>query len=218
MLLLVATWAGVAQADDLYSGSSTYLDLGAYQTPFKYADGEHPADVGRYGVAFSAQEAEDFDTELHGGYLTLDVPGEPRPVHQTSSGRYLGLMVRYEGTEQDYLNFSAELSYTWMDVQSLGFQGPQFIPPSEFTWYETWLAAGPVLRYDIWKLSLGAYYQALSGAETDSAPAQVLDFRAGRDVGGYLGIAVYLQPNYSIGLMATAGARRGVKLVFRRDF
>lgn len=206
----------MTHADDLYSGSSTYLDLGTYHTPFKYPDGDHQAGVGRYGVAFSEQWADDFDVELHGGYLTLDVDGEPQPVHQTSSGRYLGVMAHYEGTEQDYLNFSAELSYTWQDVQSDGFADPQFQPPSEFTWYETWVAAGPVLRADIWKLSLGAYYQYLTGNETD--PSRVLDFRAGKGAGAYLGVAVYIEPDYSIGLMATGGARNGIRLIFRRDF
>ena len=210
--------AASAQADDLYSGSSTFLDLGGYSTPFRYPDGDRKADVGRYGVAFSYQWADDFSLELHGGYLTLDVDGEPQPVHQSSSGRYLGAMARYEGTEQDYLNFSAELSYTWQDVDSDGFQGAQLIQPSEFTWYETWAAAGPVLRLDIWRLSLGAYYQGFTGTETDSAPSRVLDFRAGRHLGAYLGVALYIEPNYSVGLMGTAGARDGVRLIFRRDF
>lgn len=211
-------WGRAARADDFYAGSSTFLDLGSYQTPFKYPDGNHQAHVGRYGVAFSDQWANDFTEELHGGYLTLDVDGEPQPVHQNSSGRYLGVLVRYEGTQQDYLNFSAELSYTWMDVTSDAPPGGLATSPSEFTWYETWVAAGPVLRVDTLKLSLGAYYQGLTGTETDSAPARALDFRAGKGAGGYLGVALYIEPNYSVGLMATGGARRGVRLIFQRDF
>ncbi|HSN17241.1 MAG TPA: hypothetical protein VLV87_03445 [Gammaproteobacteria bacterium] len=207
-----------AWADDLYDGASTFLDLGSYNTPFQYPDGSHQADVGRYGVAFSQPLANDFDVELHGGYLTLEVAGEPQPVPQTGSGRYLGLMTRYEGTGQDHLNFSAELSYTWLDVDSSGFGAPRFLPPSQFTWYETWVAAGPVLRYGPLRLSLGAYYQNLDGTETDNDPARVLDFHAGKSFGPYLGVALYVQPDYSIGLIGTAGARKGVRLVFQRDF
>ncbi|HEY1992078.1 MAG TPA: hypothetical protein VGH71_06410, partial [Gammaproteobacteria bacterium] len=117
LLFTMLSASGVAaRADDLYSGGSTFLDLGAYRTPFRYSDGEHQADVGRFGVAFSYRWADDFNLGLHGGYLTLDVDGEPQPLPQSADGRYLGVMARYEGTEQDYLNFSAELSYTWADV------------------------------------------------------------------------------------------------------
>ena len=213
--VLLAATATAHADDDLYAGSSTFLDLGSYRTPFKYADGDHAADVGRYGVAFSFQEAGDLKAELHGGYLTLDVAGEPQPTPQSSSGRYLGVQARYEGSGSDYLNFTAEVSYTWMDASSAGLLTD---PPAESTWYETWVAAGPLLSYDVWRLSLGAYYQRLDGTETDSTPSRVLDFRAGRSVGGYLGIAVYIQPDYSIGLLGTVGAREGVRLVFRRDF
>ena len=214
--LMAAPWA---HADDYYyTGSSTFLDLGRYHTPFRYADGDHQADVGRFGVAFSEQWDDDYDLDLHGGYLTVDVDGEPRPVAQTSSGRYLGLKASYAGTEGNYLNFDAELSYTWMDVNSTGFQGAHFTPPSELTWYETWVAAGPELHYAVWRLSLGAYWQGLDGTETDSAPYRLVDFRAGKSTGAYLGLSLYIEPTYSITLRATSGARRGVQLVFRRDF
>jgi len=206
----------VVRADDYYSpGGSTYLELGRYDTSFKYFDGDHKASVGRYGVAFSQPIAGDFNFELHGGYLTLDVDGEPSALQMNSSGgRYLGLMGRYEGSQGDYLNFSAEAAYTWYDVNSSGFQ----VTPSESVWYETWTAAGPVFRYDRWRLSLGAYYQSFSGTETDTNPNRVLDFSAGRGAGAYAGIAFYIDTTGSIGIYATTGARHGVNLVFRREF
>jgi len=83
---------------------------------------------------------------------------------------------------------------------------------------ETWGEAGPVFRYDRWRLSLGAYYQGFSGTETDANPYRLLDFSAARSVGAYGGIAFYIDPTGSIGLYATTGARHGVQLVFRREF
>jgi len=215
ILLLFAACTQAARADDYGSpGGDTNLELGRYHTDFKYFDGDHQADVGRYGVAFSQPVADDFAFELHGGYLTLDVDGEPQPVPASGSGRYLGLMGRYEGSEGDYLNFSAELAYTWHDVNSYNLQTAS----SESTWYETWGEAGPVFRYDRWRLSLGAYYQGFSGTETDANPYRLLDFSAARSVGAYGGIAFYIDPTGSIGLYATTGARHGVQLVFRREF
>jgi hypothetical protein len=215
-LFVLAACTQAARADGYGSpGGSTYLELGRYDTSFKYSDGDHAAVVGRYGVAFSQPIADDFDFELHGGYLTLDVDGEPSALQMNSSGgRYLGLMGRYEDSQGDYLNFSAEAAYTWYDVNSSGYQAT----PSESVWYESWGAAGPVFRYDRWRLSLGVYYQNFSGTETDANPHRVLDFSASRGAGAYAGISFYIDPTGSIGLYATTGARHGVNLVFRREF
>lgn len=207
--------AGCAQADDFYSsGGSTYLDLGRFDTPWTYADGDHTAHVGRYGVAFSTPLGGDVSAELHGGYTVLDVDGEPMPLPFEYTGRYLGLTARYESTDGDYFNLSAEVAYTWHDAQGDGLQSQ----PSEIVWYEAWAAFGPVLRYQRWRLSFGAYLQNLQGNETDDEPARELDFHSRRSLGAYGGIAFYMDRDNSVGLYATAGARTGVQLVFRREF
>lgn len=216
MAVLAASWAGAAMAyDDPYSpAGSTYLDLRVFDTPLSYSDGDHKAQVGKYGVAFSTPLGGDVSAELHGGYATLDVDDEPQPFPVQFTGRYLGVMARYEGTEGDYFNLSADLSYTWNDVNGGNFQ----VQPSQIVWYETWAAFGPVLRYGRWRLSFGAYLQNLQGSETDDQPAREVDFHSRRSVGGYAGIAFYMDHDNSIGLCATIGARQGIELVFRREF
>jgi len=215
MLLSTTAWVGGAQAyDDPYGpGGSTLLDLGQYRTPFEYADGDHTAHVGRYGLGYYEPVAEDFDFFLQGGYLTLDVDGEPAAMPLDFTGRYLGLGARYESTEGDYLNFSAEASYTWHDVDGSGV-GSQ----SNLTWYEGWGAIGPELRWQRWRLSLGAYLQTITGTETDSSVNVLRDFTAGRHGGAYAGFAFYLDPTGSVGIYATSGARQGVKIIFKREF
>ncbi|MFI4967641.1 MAG: hypothetical protein ACHQAU_02850 [Gammaproteobacteria bacterium] len=215
-LCLTIALCGVsaARADDLYDGGSTYLDLGRFNTAWTYSDGDHTAHVGRYGVAFSMPLGQDVSGELHGGYATLDVDGEPQPLPVQYTGRYLGLMARYEGTDGDYFNLSAELSYTWQDVNGSNFN----VQPSEVVWYEAWASFGPVLHYERWRFSFGAYLQNLQGNETDHQPARELDFHSRRGVGGYAGISFYMDRDNSIGLYATGGARQGLQLVFRRDF
>lgn len=213
--LVALLWAGTAaRAGDLDTGGATFLDLGVFHTPFRYPDGDHQADVGRYGVAYSEPLSGDASIGLHGGYATLQVDGEPEPLSESFDGRYLGLSLRYEGTQGDHLNLFSEFSYTWHDVAGHGFLAPQ----SDITWYESWLAMGPVLRYYPMQLYLGAYYQYLQGTETDDQPARVLDFHSTRGLGAYFGLAIYMEPDYSICLMATAGARRGIRLLLRRDF
>jgi hypothetical protein len=214
LLLLIGTAAPVQADDYLDEGGSTYLDLSVFDTPLSYADGDHKAQVGDYGVAFSTPLGQDVSAELHGGYGTLQVDDEPQPTAVQFSGRYLGLMARYEGTDGDYFNLSAELAYTWNDVDGASFA----TQPSEIVWYETWAAFGPVLRVDRWRLSFGGYLQHLQGNETDDQPARELDFHSRRTVGGYAGVAFYMDRDNSIGLYATGGARQGLQLVFRRDF
>ncbi|MGE5624507.1 MAG: hypothetical protein ACM3ZT_03050 [Bacillota bacterium] len=220
VLLLVLAgavfWAGAAWAyDDPYSpGGSTLLDLGRYRTPFEYADGDHVAHVGRYGVAFFQPIADDFDFSLQGGYLTLDVDGEPPTTPLDFTGRYLGLGARYESTQGNYLNFSAEATYTWHDVDASGVN-----TQSNVTFYEGWSAFGPVLRWQRWRFSFGGYLQTITGTETDGSGLNSRrDFSAGRSGGAYAGFAFYLDETGSIGVYATSGARQGLKLVFKREF
>jgi len=216
--LSAVLWAGAAWAYDdspFSPGGSTFLELGRYQTNFDYPDGDHMAHVGRYGVAFSEPVANDFNLMLHGGYLTLDVDGDPVASLQDYTGRYLGLGARYESTEADHLNFSVQADYTWHDVN-----GSSFVLQSEIIWYAALVSAGPVLRYGPWRVSGGAYYQDIQGNETDTGPPanQYRTFSAGSQAGGYFGFSYYVDTTGSLGVYATAGARRGINVVFKRDF
>lgn len=217
LLLPAVCMAGPAFAyDDPYSpGGSTLLELGRYQTDFDYPSGLHRAHVGRYGVGYNEPVAPDFNFNLHGGYLTLDVDSDPVASLQDYTGRYLGLGARYESSSGDYLNFSVEGDYTWHDVT-----GSSSVQQSEIVWYEAWVAAGPVLRTGPWRLTGGAYYQNIDGNETDSGPPvnQYRTFTAGRQAGAYVGVAFYTDETGSIGIYATAGARQSVSVVFKRQF
>jgi hypothetical protein len=214
LILGLAAYLSSAQADVPYApGGSTQLDLGRYRTEFSYADGEHLAHVGRYGIGYAEPIMDDVRLTLHGGYLTTDVDGEPVSAPLDFTGRYLGLGAEYEGSRGDHLNLAATLTYTWHDVDASGI-GTQ----SNLTWYETWASFGPVLRWQRWRLSFGGYWQHLDGSETDSGAAARLDFSAGRDTGAYLGLLYYVDRTGSVGIYGTSGARKGIKLVFRREF
>ncbi len=217
LLLSAALLTGAAQADenDLYApGGSTLLDLGHYDSDWRYPDGAHAAHLGRYGVGFYEPTGDqDLTLELHGGYMTLDVDGEPASGPLDYTGRYLGLGLRYQSSDGDYLNWAGEFSYTWQDATTAGPPGQQ----SELVWYESWAAFGPVLRYGAWRFSLGAYWQHLDGNQTDSAGPQ-LDISAQRSLGGYLGLDFFTEPSFSLGVVVTGGARQGTRLVFRKYF
>jgi len=217
LVVFACAWAGAVWAYDdspFMAGGSTSLELGSYDTVFSYPNGGHEAHVARYGLAFSEPVAPDFDFMLLGGYLGLDVDGDPIASSQDYSGRFLGLMGHYESTEGDYLNFSAAVGYTWHDVD-----GASSFAPSEIQWYETWGEAGPVIRTRPWRFVVGGYYQSLDGSETDGGAAnQFRRFTAGSPAGAYAGVAYYLDRTGSVGIYATSGARHGVSIVFKRDF
>jgi len=217
LLVSALGWPGaVAAYDDspFMAGGSTSLELGGYDTAFSYPNGDHVAHVARYGLTFSEPVVQDFDFMLVGGYLGLDVDDDPIASSHDYTGRYLGLMGRYESTEGDYLNFSAALGYTWHDVN-----GGSSFAPSEIQWYETWAEAGPVIRAGPWRFVAGGYYQSLDGNETDGGAAdQFRRFTAGSPAGAYAGVAYYLDRTGSVGIYATSGARHGISIVFRRDF
>ena len=216
-LCVLLVWSATARAYDdspFAAGGSTSLELGRYSTAFSYPNGDHEAHVGRYGLAFAEPAAQDFHFMLLGGYLTLDVDGDPIASSHDYTGRYLGLMGRYDSTEGDYLNFSAALGYTWHDLN-----GGSSFAPSEIQWYETWAEAGPVLRTGPWRFVAGGYFQSLDGNETDGGAAdQFRRFTAASPAGAYGGVVYYLDRTGSVGIYATSGARHGVSLVFKREF
>ena len=204
-----AAWADLPYAE----GGATTLDLGRYETHFAFpADAK--AHVGRYGVSFSQPVAEDVSFLLHGGYLTLDLPDDPVTAPLGYSGRYLGLGGRYQGSREDYLNFMAEITYTWHDVS-----GNSANQQSEVIWYETRMLAGPVLRLGRWRLMGGGYWRRYTGDETDAGSVtRHLDLSQISSTGAWLGIGWYVERDGSVSLYGTSGADRGVKLVFTREF
>ena len=207
-----AAWADDSPFDP---GGATTLDLGRYRTQFEFSAMTDEVHVGRFGVSFSEPVAEDVSFILHGGYLSLDVDGDPVTTPLGYSGRYLGLMGRYEGHRGDYLNFSTEVSYTWHDASGDGGANQR----SELVWYETRFAAGPVVRLGRWRFMGGGYWRRLTGDETDGGTVERhLDFSQKASGGAYLGLAYYVEYNGSLALYATSGAERGVKLVFKREF
>ena len=214
LLALAGLWAGAARADLPYAdGGATTLDLGRYQTRFEFGSDE-AAHIGRYGVSFAQPLAEDTYFLLHGGYLTLDLPDDPVTAPLNYSGRYLGLGGRYQGSHGDYLNFMAELSYTWHDTNGNGAN-----QQSEVIWYETRALAGPVLRLGRWRLMGGAYWRRFTGDETDSGTVtRHLNLSQASSTGAWLGLGFYVERNGSLTLYGTSGADRGVKLVFTREF
>ena len=214
LFLFLAPCEAQAYDDPYTPGGSTLLDLGRYRTAFSYGGVDHEAHVGRYGIGYYEPVSDDVALSLQGGYLTTDVDGEPAPLPLDFTGRYLGLGLRYESTEGDYLNFSAETSYTWQDVDGNGFSGSS----SNLTWYEGWAALGPVLRWQRWRFSFGGYWQQVEGVETDANPAARLDFSAGRSTGAYASLMFYVDDTGSIGIYGTSGARKGLKIVFKREF
>lgn len=213
VLLCSAFIATTARAD--YDGfGSTWLDLGRYRTDLSYPGADHEAHVGRYGIALNQALGEQGEFIVQAGYLTLDVDNEPPAAPLDFTGKYLGGGFRYEGTRGNYINLAAEITYTWHDVTANGLASAQ----SDVTFYETWAAVGPVLRYGPWRFSAGGYYQHFEGTETDNNPFRKVDFGATQSAGAYAGFAFYVDPTGSVGIYATTGARKGVKLIFKREF
>lgn len=214
-ILGAALCAGAAQADDdSFQGSSTLLELGHYRMRFTYPDGPHEGHVGRFGIGYSEPMSDEVSLFLHGGYATLDVDNDPVATGQDYTGRYLGVGVRYETESGDYLNLYGETSYTWA-----GVDGAVPDQQSHINWYESYLAFGPVLRLDGWRVYAGAYGQRVDGDETDTgAVNQQRNLGVDRGAGAYLGIVWYVDRSGSVGIYATSGARQGIRLVFRREF
>ena len=218
-LLLLAGAGAAAQADEgddsIYApGTSASIELGGYHTDFAYADGKHAVDINRYAVTLGEPINEDATFGLQGGYFTLGVDNATLMPLAESGGRFLGLFGDYNTRQGDYLNFEARLSYTWYGDS---FRGPN--QQADVTWYETQVSAGPVFRWQRWRVSAGGFYQRFDGTETDSGSLnQKLDFSADRGGGAYFGFAYFLDRTGSLGIYATGGARHGINLVFKREF
>ena len=219
ILLLLLTGLCISQAvyaddSETYAGMGSSVDIGRYHTGFAYADGNHQADISHYGITFVQPVAPDVGFGLQGGYMTAGVNNASLNPLGDGYGPFLGLFLAWQPMLGNYWNFDFHAGYTWHDMS---YQGPG--QKAEAIWYENYVSAGPVFRWQSWRVSAGAYYQSFSGTETDSgALNQKLDFSAAHSTGAYFGFAYYLDRTGSLGIYATGGARRGVQLVFMRQF
>ncbi|MGB9429586.1 MAG: hypothetical protein WCC11_06875 [Gammaproteobacteria bacterium] len=215
-LLAILAWQ-CAQADDndIYApGVSAAVDLGSYHTDFSYSDGNHRADIGRYGITFVQPVAPDVGFGLQGGYMTAGINNATLNPLADGYGPFLGLFVAWRPMLGNYWGFDSQIAYTWHDMSYSGAN-----QQADMTWYTGYASAGPALRLGRWRLSAGGYWQNISGSETDSGTVNGRqDFSAARSAGAYFGFAYYLDQSGSVGVYAFSGARQGVQLVFKREF
>ncbi|MGH8415521.1 MAG: hypothetical protein ACRESX_12390 [Gammaproteobacteria bacterium] len=212
-LCLVQT--AYADNNDIYSpGMSASVDLGRYHTDFAYADGNHQADISRYGITFVQPVATDVGFGLQGGYMTTGINNNTLDPLGDGYGPFLGLFFAWHPMLGDYWSADFHAGYTWHDMS---FQGQN--QKADVTWYTSYASLGPVLHLGPWRLSAGGYYQHVNGSETDTGTVnQRLDFSAAHYTGAYIGVAYYLDRTGSLGIYAFGGAHRGVSLVFKREF
>lgn len=216
-LLAGACLAQMTQADDngIYSpGMSSSVDLGRYHTDFAYADGSHRADISRYGITFVQPVAPEVGFGLHGGYMSAGVNNTTLYPLGDGYGPFLGMFVAWQPLFGNYWYLDFHAGYTWHDMRYSGQN-----QHADVTWYSSFVSLGPALRVRRWRVSAGGYFQHFDGSESDTGSISGRqDFSAVRPTGAYLGFAYYLDRTGSVGVYATSGARRGVQLVFRREF
>ncbi|MBU6470757.1 MAG: hypothetical protein KGI32_06175 [Gammaproteobacteria bacterium] len=212
---LCALHRAYADDSDIYApGMSAAADLGSYRTDFAYSDGNHRADIGRYGLSFVQPVAPEAGFGLQGGYMTAGIDNATLNPLGDGYGPYFGLFFAWHREFGNYWGFDAQGGYTWHDMSYSGAN-----QQADVTWYTGYASAGPVLRLDRWRFSAGGYWQNISGHETDSGTVNGrLDFSAAHSSGAYFGFAYYLDQSGSVGIYAFGGARHGVSLVFKREF
>ncbi|MGH8397108.1 MAG: hypothetical protein ACRETA_02530 [Gammaproteobacteria bacterium] len=219
VLLVAAAFSGMqsvrADDNDIYApGASAAVDLGSYHTDFAYPDGDHRADISRYGINYMQPMAPDVGFGLRGGYMTAGVNNNTLYPLGDGYGPFLGLFVSWQPMLGNYWSFDSQLAYTWHDMSYSGTN-----QQADVTWYTTYASAGPVLQLWRWRVSAGGYWQNLSGHETDSGTLNGRQgFSAARSTGAYLGFVYYLDQSGSVGIYAFSGARQGFMLVFKREF
>jgi hypothetical protein len=129
-------------------------------------------------------------------------------------GPFFGLFVTVRPMLGNYWDFDFHAGYTWHDMSYSGHN-----QQADVTWYSSFVSLGPVLHLWRWRLSAGGYYQHFNGTETDNGAINGRrDFSAAHSTGAYFGFAYYLDRTGSVGIYGTSGARRGVQLIFKREF
>lgn len=216
VLMALSAWQR-AHADDngIYApGMSAAADLGRYRTDFAYSDGSHQADISRFGLSFVQPMSPEAGFGLQGGYMTAGIANATLNPLGDGYGPYFGLFFAWQRVFGNYWSFDLRAGYTWHDMSYSGTS-----QQADVTWYTGYVALGPALRLDRWRISAGGYWQNVSGHETDSGTLNGrLDFSAAHASGAYFGLAYYLDQTGSVGMYLTGGARHGVNLVFKREF
>lgn len=211
LFLVCLPSAGFA-ADE--GGLGAAVDFSRYHVDLAYTGA--PAETARVdeiGLTLSESFTANFDLALQGGYTSVDFGHHPPDAGFNLTGRFFGVLARYEPRLTAHISLLAQAAYRWHKVDN--GQTKQY---DELTWYETSARVGPAFRAGFVRAAIGAYYQHFDGDELARGPAFRRDFGAARSTGAFASVRYYFDPTGSVGLVGETGGRRGIALVFSRGF
>lgn len=170
--------------------------------------------INRIGLILYEPGNQAFQAGLQAGALEINQTDNPVTTGINITGNYLGILFRSLLFRHGHSGLQLKGSYTYHDADKL--LSDQEI---NFRWHELLLNVNALLAYENFNLALGGYSYLIDGDETDfGSITQTREFTEDEKTGVHLGFEYRVDATGRVGIHVDSGARRGVGLVFTREF
>lgn len=161
---------------------------------------------------------EPFRHKLYGGlrlgYVDVSQADNLAVAGLRIDGNSLGVQLGVFLIRSKYVDISLQGDYDYL--QANGGEDDQKV---DFDWVETNIQFGATLKLGLFHLSGTAYRHSIDGDQKLHSPVNTATpFSQTERTGTSAGIAIQVDPTGYVGVHAERGARKGVRLLFTREF
>jgi hypothetical protein len=195
-------------------GMEATLLIQRLKTDLKADDSIIESRINRIGLIIYEPANPSFQPGLQIGALEINQSNNPVTTGINISGNYLGVLFRSLLFRHNHSGIQLEGGYTYHVADKM--LGNQEI---DFKWHELLFNVNALLLYENFNLALGGYSFVIDGDETDfGSITQTREFTEDEKTGVHLGLEYRVDATGSVGIHVDSGGRRGVGLVFSREF
>ena len=212
MPLAIVAVAAVISTNAMAQWTGVSVSIEDYSAGWAFQTGQHTSDINRLILNLEEKTANDLRVGVNIGLISLRIsenvsPGNTRKFNVSSLGLYLRLPLRLG----EIFSLQGQFSYRFnsgsdsIDIDS-----------SQIEWYETRLELGFSGQWQTLRLTPFIAYQIVDGDITDSKGTEL--FETNEKISSGIRIDFFVDPTAYIRFQVSSGARKGIYLVFAREY
>ncbi|NOX42220.1 MAG: hypothetical protein GXP19_00565 [Gammaproteobacteria bacterium] len=199
---------------DMQENGEFSLNLERVTTDLKFDNAVIENRISRIYMSIYEASYAWFQPGLKLGYLSSTQSNNPITAGINLSGEIIGISLITNIPPRRFLSTQIEMDYLYHDVNK-----ETFTQKVSLKWYEFIAKAGVSINPGLWQLSIGRYFHLIDGDETAYGTIiQTRHFKEEKQTGSYLDFTLFVDSTGKVGIRAQGGSRRGINLVFSREY
>lgn len=218
ILLLIGAlfYPVMSQGASLYlkNGSEFSLNIERVKTNLDINNDRIENRASRIYAAFYEPAYPWFKPGLKLGYISASQNNNPVSAGKDLTGELIGLSMRSINSSGQFFNPQLQLDYIY-NIAKNDSTGQDLTQK----WFEFTLKAGISFNTKILSLALGGYHFTIDGDEQASGTINhTYTIKQDKQTGSYLDFTLYVDATGKVGVHAEGGSRKGLNLIFSRNF